>query len=105
MTQPTRIGTSNCDSPISTAEMHMELNLKDRVAFITGANRGIGAGIAKAFAAEGIHLGLFARNVAQCEEVAQQIRNSAQVRVHVQHIDFAQPDTLPPAVSRAVENL
>jgi 3-oxoacyl-[acyl-carrier protein] reductase len=85
--------------------MHMELNLKDRVAFITGANRGIGAGIAQAFAVEGIHLGLFARNVAQCEEVAQQIRASTQVRVHVQHIDFAQPETLPPAVSRAVEIL
>jgi 3-oxoacyl-[acyl-carrier protein] reductase len=83
----------------------MELDLKHRVAFITGANRGIGAGIAKAFAAEGIHLGLFARNIAQCEEVADQIRRSAQVRVSVQHIDFAEPQTLPPAVGRAVEAL
>jgi len=83
----------------------MDLNLKGRVAFITGANRGIGAGIAKAFASEGIHLGLFARNVQQCEDVAKQIRASADVRISVQRIDFAQPDTLPPAVSRAVENL
>jgi len=83
----------------------MELNLKGRVAFITGANRGIGAGIAKAFAEEGIHLGLFARNVRQCEEVADQIGASTNVRINIQHIDFGEPDTLPPAVSRAVENL
>lgn len=83
----------------------MDLNLKDRVAFVTGANRGIGAGIARAFAAEGIHLALFARNVAQCEEVAAEIRATASVRVSVQEIDFARPDTLPPAVGRAVEIL
>jgi len=83
----------------------MELNLKGRVAFITGANRGIGAGIAKAFAGEGIHLGLFARNVRQCQEVADQIGASANVRINIQHIDFGQPDTLAPAVNRAVENL
>src|ERR1700754_2914324 len=83
----------------------MELNLKDRVAFITGANRGIGAGIAKAFAAEGIHLGLFARNVPQCQEVADQIRASSNIRIDVQHIDFREPDTLAPAVRRAVDAL
>ncbi len=83
----------------------MELNLKGRVAFITGANRGIGAGIAKAFAAEGVHLGLFARNVPQCQNTAEEIKASTEVRISVQYIDFRQPDTLVPAVSRAVENL
>jgi NAD(P)-dependent dehydrogenase (short-subunit alcohol dehydrogenase family) len=83
----------------------MELNLKDRVAFITGANRGIGAGIAGAFAAEGVHLGLFARNVQQCEDMAEQIRASTKVRISVQYIDFGRPETLVPAVSGAIEIL
>lgn len=83
----------------------MELGLKNRIAFITGANRGIGAAIAKAFAQEEIHLGLFARNVAQCQAVADDIGKSANVRVHVAPIDFRDPDTLAPAVKRAVESL
>ncbi len=83
----------------------MNLGLKDRIAFITGANRGIGAGIAKAFAEEGIHLGLFARNIPECNTVADQIRTSAGVRVCVEHMDFRQPDTLVPAVKHAVESL
>jgi len=83
----------------------MELGLKDRIAFITGANRGIGAGIARAFAAEGIHLGLFARNLPECRAVADEIKRATGVRVSVEHIDFRQPDTLPPAVARAIETL
>ena len=80
----------------------MDLGLMDRVAFITGANRGIGEGIAKAFASEGIHLGLFARNIEQCNAVADEIRRNASVRVHVAFIDFRRPETLKPAVEEAV---
>ena len=34
----------------------MELQLKDRIAFVTGASRGIGYAIAEALAKEGVHL-------------------------------------------------
>lgn len=43
--------------------------LDGRIALITGASRGIGAGIAKRFAAEGAHLILTARTVGGLEEV------------------------------------
>jgi len=79
----------------------MDLHLKDRIAFITGANRGIGEAIARAFAAEGVHLALFARNLDQANDVAAQIRAESGVRVHVAYIDFLKPETLPPAVEAA----
>jgi short-subunit dehydrogenase len=45
----------------------MDLNLKNKIALITGASKGIGAAIAKTFAAEGVNLYLTARNTKQLE--------------------------------------
>jgi NAD(P)-dependent dehydrogenase (short-subunit alcohol dehydrogenase family) len=81
----------------------MDLNLKGRVAFVTGANRGIGAAIARALAREGVNLGLFVRNVDDCEkQVAAELRSTTGVKVSVSFIDFQRPDTMPPAVEQAV---
>src|SRR5260221_13974000 len=43
--------------------------LADRVALITGASRGIGAAVARRYAAEGAHVILIARTVGGLEEV------------------------------------
>lgn len=51
-----------------------EQRLKDRLALITGASRGIGAAIAKKFAAEGAHVILTARTQGALEEVDDVIR-------------------------------
>ena len=48
--------------------------LEGRVAVITGASRGIGAAIAKRFAAEGAHLILVARTVGGLEEVDDEVK-------------------------------
>jgi NAD(P)-dependent dehydrogenase (short-subunit alcohol dehydrogenase family) len=50
--------------------------LKDRVALITGASRGIGAAVATGFAAEGAHVILTARTIGGLEEVDDEIQGA-----------------------------
>ena len=52
----------------------MDLQLKGRVAVITGPAKGMGAAITKAFAAEGARLALVGRDVAAVEPVAAEAR-------------------------------
>lgn len=84
----------------------MELGLENRKAFITGTSRGIGLVIAKAFAAEGVHLALFGRDQARCEALAQELRKQypGQKAFAVWH-DFHKPESIKPAVDKAVSEL
>jgi len=52
----------------------MSKRLEGRVALITGASRGIGAAVAKRFAAEGAHVVLMARTIGGLEEIDDEIR-------------------------------
>src|SRR5262249_36610412 len=52
--------------------------LEGKIALITGANRGIGRGIAEAFAAEGAALTLTARDAALLNETAEAMRQRKQ---------------------------
>ncbi|MFZ3034942.1 MAG: SDR family NAD(P)-dependent oxidoreductase [Parvibaculum sp.] len=52
----------------------MSGRLRDRIAVITGASRGIGRAVALGFAAEGAHVILVARTVGGLEEVDDEIR-------------------------------
>lgn len=52
----------------------MGIRLKDRLALITGASRGIGAAIAKIFALEGAHVILLSRTTGALEELDDQIK-------------------------------
>ncbi|MEO9962180.1 MAG: SDR family NAD(P)-dependent oxidoreductase, partial [Nisaea sp.] len=48
--------------------------LDGRIAVITGASRGIGAAVARAFAREGAHVVLVARTVGALEELDDEIQ-------------------------------
>lgn len=54
----------------------MSNQLEGRLALVTGASRGLGAAIAKRFAAEGAHVILTARTVGGLEEVDDEIRQA-----------------------------
>ena len=51
----------------------MDLQLKDKVAVITGGSKGIGLGIARAFAREGAHVVITARTASAVEAAARDI--------------------------------
>ena len=77
----------------------MDLGLKGRIAFITGASRGIGLGIAEALAREGVQLALFGRDQAACAEISRRLGGKAFL------IDFEHPETIRPAVEAAANAL
>ena len=59
----------------------MDLDLKDKVAAITGGSVGIGLTIARGLAAEGVHLALCARDGERVAQVARSISDEYSVRV------------------------
>ncbi|MBL8638621.1 MAG: SDR family NAD(P)-dependent oxidoreductase, partial [Alphaproteobacteria bacterium] len=54
----------------------MSKQLEGRIALITGASRGIGAAVARAYAAQGAHVVLMARSQSGLEEVDDAIRSA-----------------------------
>lgn len=59
----------------------MDLQLKDKIAVITGGSVGIGLAVAQALAAEGVHLILCARNRERLYQVAEDIEQEFSVKV------------------------
>lgn len=69
----------------------MDLDLKQKVAILTGGSRGIGKGIALALAQEGCHLAICARNAEALQQAAEEMR-AHQVKVLPLALDVTQPD-------------
>jgi NAD(P)-dependent dehydrogenase (short-subunit alcohol dehydrogenase family) len=83
----------------------MELGLQNRKAIISGANRGIGRTIALAFAQEGMNVALLGRNEKACAELASEIAQGGGVKAVAVRMDLEQPETIDPAVEKAVATL
>lgn len=66
----------------------MELDLRGRRALVTGASRGIGRAVARALAAEGVHLELAARSSDDLEALGEALRGEFDVRVALHAVDL-----------------
>ncbi|WP_144154389.1 SDR family oxidoreductase [Paraburkholderia sp. BCC1885] len=78
----------------------MELNLKDKVAIVTGANRGIGAGVAQQLALEGMNVALVARDAEKLGQTADSIRQSTGREVITLPCDLRVPEAATAVVEQ-----
>jgi short-subunit dehydrogenase len=78
------------------------MDLRDKVAIVTGASRGIGAAIAAELAMEGCHVVLAARNEERILALADRLHQLHGVRTLALAVDIADPDAVTAMVARTV---
>ena len=81
----------------------MDMELKDKVAVITGGSIGIGLAVAKALAGEGANLVLCARDEARLSEQAENIRSQHGCQVLAVQADVAKADDIARVVDQTQE--
>lgn len=81
----------------------MDMGLRGRRALVCAASRGLGRGIARALAAEGVDLVLNARGAAALEETAAEIRAATGVRVATVAADITTAEGRTAALAAAAE--
>jgi 3-oxoacyl-[acyl-carrier protein] reductase len=82
----------------------MELGLKGRIAVITGASMGIGKGIARGLAAEGVKPVLLARNKETLEAAAAEIRRDFKLPVLAIATDVTSGEAMKAAAKQVAEH-
>jgi NAD(P)-dependent dehydrogenase (short-subunit alcohol dehydrogenase family) len=80
----------------------MHIDLSDKRVIVTGASRGIGRGIARAFATEGCRLAIGARNEETLQATADELRPEAGDLI-ARHLDVASDDSVKEFVAEVVE--
>ncbi|GGC75247.1 SDR family oxidoreductase [Chelatococcus reniformis] len=81
----------------------MDLHLRGKRVLITGASKGIGAAAAEAFAEEGCHLRLVARNAEALAAVADRLAAAHGVAVDVHAADLRQPSDVARVAAAAAD--
>ena len=71
----------------------MDLKLKSKIALITGASKGIGAGIAHTLASEGVKLFLTARNIKKLESLKVELQNKYSVEIQIIPLNLTESDS------------
>jgi NAD(P)-dependent dehydrogenase (short-subunit alcohol dehydrogenase family) len=83
----------------------MELNLKGKAAVVTGGSRGIGAGIARELAQEGVSVMLVARDEAALKARAEEIRSRHNVEARFFVADLREETAAAKVIAAAVQAL
>lgn len=81
----------------------MDLKLNGKVAIVTGGSLGIGRAVAQALAAEGVRVGIVARNQATLEQVAREITEATGTEVMAAPADVADTAQVEAAVELVAE--
>lgn len=81
----------------------MDLHLRGKRVLITGASKGIGAAAAEAFAEEGAHLLLAARNGEQLRALADGLRSAHQIDATTSIVDLRRPEDLARLAKEAAD--
>lgn len=82
----------------------MTRSLKGKVAFVTGAGRGIGKAVAIALANEGVNIGLLARTEADLEEVEREVK-SLGVKAAYAAVDISSQEEVDQAIKKLTDML
>jgi 3-oxoacyl-[acyl-carrier protein] reductase len=91
--------------PLQDTEALMDLQLKDKRAFVAGASRGLGYATALALAKEGCRVVLNSRDVDQAKAAAETIVNETGTQAHGLGGDVSEPSMAEMLIESAVESL
>jgi 3-oxoacyl-[acyl-carrier protein] reductase len=82
----------------------MDLGIAGRRALVLGGNRGIGLGIAKALASEGVNVAIAARDPARLSQAADELRALGRIKVTTCELDLARTGALPAFAARLTDD-